>query len=304
MKSLPKRFRDPRVIGEGALGIVYEAWDQVRKEHVALKTLHKASPGAIRDFKREFRAVADVSHENLVVLHELFCQQDLWFFTMELVQGEPLLGGSRVSGVPQLPVDVLRRQLVQLARGISALHQIGVIHRDIKPQNVLVEAVGRVVLLDYGMATSAPNPGASWDATFAGSPGYVAPELVFGESLSLASDWYSFGCVLYEALTGVLPFEDGAGAILMRKLFRDPTPPSRLAAGVPADLEQLCMALLDREPGRRPDAQAVMLELGDDQPVSRPRVIPSSPPSPPGPRVFVGRGEERQQIRAWLERGP
>ena len=301
MKTLPKRFRDPRIFGEGAVGIVYEAWDQTRQERVALKTLHKVSASAIRDFKREFRAVADISHENLVILHELFCEQELWFFTMELVQGQPLLGGGRGNDVPGLTGDELRRQLVQLARGISALHQVGVIHRDIKPQNVLVEPAGRVVLLDYGMATSAPQQAGAWDGTFAGSPGYVAPELVFGESLSLASDWYSFGCVLYEALTGMLPFEDGAGAILLRKLMRDPTPPSRLAEAVPDDLERLCLALLERDPAARPDAQAVLHALGDAGPVSRPRLIPSSRTSfPPVSRPFVGRDHERREVCDWL----
>lgn len=299
-QKLPQRFRNARVIGEGALGVVYETWDQVRNESLALKTLHKATPAAIRGFKREFRTVANLSHENLVVLHELFFEDELWFFTMELVRGEPLLGARTSTVGSRLPAPLLREQFVQLARGVNALHQVEVVHRDIKPQNVLVEPTGRVVLLDYGMVTQVSGlaPRADVDLGFAGSPGYMAPEQVFGESLTFASDWYSFGCVLYEGLTGMLPFEDGAGAILMRKLSHAPTPPRELASDVPEDLEALCLGLLERQPERRPDGDEVLRALGEVGPPSRPSVIPSSRR---GSHVFVGRDAEVRFISEWLQ---
>jgi hypothetical protein len=305
-KKLPERFAAAHRIGEGAVGVVYEVWDGQRGERLALKTLHKANPSAIRGFKREFRAVASVSHENLVVLHELFFEDELWFFTMELVRGKPFLGTSPTPATP-LPTPMLRDRFVQLARGIEALHQVDVVHRDIKPQNVLVEAGGRVVLLDFGLVTavSSPPPSSlrqadSHTRSFAGSPGYVAPELVFGEGLTFASDWYSFGCVLYEALTGLLPFEDGPEAILMRKLSHAPTPPSQLATGVPKDLEQLCLALLERQPELRPEAREVLDALGESGAISRPNVVPSSRRQT---GVFVGRAAERHAIDAWSRSG-
>ncbi|HTV18614.1 MAG TPA: protein kinase [Polyangiaceae bacterium] len=294
------------MLGEGAVGTVYEVWDEVRSERLALKTLHKfaerrATPGAVRGFKQEFRNVASVSHENLVVLHELFFEDELWFFTMELVRGKPFSSTRGPAPAARMPADTLRDRFAQLARGINALHQVDVVHRDIKPQNVMVEAGGRVVLLDFGMVT--PLRAGSHQTAyggFAGSPGYVAPEQVFGESLTFASDWYSFGCVLYEALTGLLPFEDGREAILMRKLSHAPTPPSQLVPGVPDDLEQLCLGLLERKPERRPDAREVLCSLGEAGPISRPSVVPSSRQQA---RVFVGRELERRAIGAWLRSG-
>jgi DNA polymerase III delta prime subunit len=307
VRRLPKRFRTARLLGEGAVGTVYEVWDEVRSERLALKTLHKltgekASPGAVRGFKQEFRNVASVSHENLVVLHELFFEEELWFFTMELVRGKPFLGTRATAPAARLAAGPLRDRFAQLARGINALHQVDVVHRDIKPQNVLVEAGGRVVLLDFGMVTPLRGPAheVAYASGFAGSPGYVAPEQVFGESLTFASDWYSFGCVLYEALTGLLPFEDGREAILMRKLSHAPTPPSQLVPDVPEDLEQLCLGLLERKPERRPDAREVLCSLGEPGPISRPSVVPSSRQQA---RVFVGREPERRAIGAWLRSG-
>ena len=308
VRELPKRFRSARWIGEGAVGTVYEVWDEVRSERLALKTLQKfaeASPSAVRGFKQEFRNVASVSHENLVMLHELFFEDDLWFFTMELVRGKPFLGARTAKPGARLTPETVRERFAQLARGINALHQVDVVHRDVKPQNGLVEASGRVVLLDFGMVTPVRGPAhdAAPDAApggFAGSPGYVAPEQVFGESLTFASDWYSFGCVLYEALTGLLPFEDGHEAILMRKLSHAPTPPRQLVPGVPEDLEQLCLGLLERKPERRPDAREVLCSLGESGPISRPSVVPSSRQQT---RVFVGREPERRAIGTWLRSG-
>src|SRR5688572_29362424 len=124
VRRLPKRFRTARLLGEGAVGTVYEVWDEVRSERLALKTLHKltgekASPGAVRGFKQEFRNVASVSHENLVVLHELFFEEELWFFTMELVRGKPFLGTRATAPAARLAPGPLRDRFAQLARGIK-----------------------------------------------------------------------------------------------------------------------------------------------------------------------------------------
>ena len=175
---LPERFGGPKLIGEGAVGAVYETWDDVRGERVALKTLHKATAEAIREFKSEFRTLAAVSHENLVVLHELFFERGVWCFTMELVRGQPLIDG--LTPGDRRSDEALRSRFLQLARGVCALHEVGILHRDIKPPNALAEAGGRVVLLDFGMVTELNAGRASPEPCFelVGSPGYMAPEVM------------------------------------------------------------------------------------------------------------------------------
>ncbi|HXX68293.1 MAG TPA: AAA family ATPase [Polyangiaceae bacterium] len=160
-----------------------------------------------------------------------------------------------------LDVPRLRSAFGQLARGVAALHAVGKVHRDIKPSNILVEASGRVVLLDFGLVTEPADPDATADL-LVGTPTYMAPEQALGETVGPASDWYSVGCLLYLALTGRLPIV-GAGTIdvLARKQFEVPAPPRLSRPDVPPDLDQLCMALLARRPCDRPCDADVLQRL-------------------------------------------
>src|SRR5689334_10222061 len=198
------RFQLLERLGGGGMGVVYAAHDQALDRRVALKTLRCADPAAIYRFKAEFRSLVDVAHPNLVTLHELTMAAGEWFFTMELVKGSNFLSWVR------RPAPRLRIALLQLAEGLSALHAAGKLHRDIKPSNVLVNGEGRVVVLDFGLVTElVPRERQPWDLQFAGTPHYMAPEVLGGEAASPASDWYSVGVMLYEALTGCVAFRDG-----------------------------------------------------------------------------------------------
>src|SRR5262249_25782527 len=152
--------------------------------------------------KREFRALADVVHPNLVGLHELVSDGRTWFLTMEFVDGVPFL--EHVHTDPRR----LRPALDQLAAGISAIHAAGRLPRDLSPSNALVARDGRVVVLDFGLAAELLPGGLqqSTDSNIVGSAGYMSPEQASGKPLSPASDWYSFGVMLFESLTGKLPF--------------------------------------------------------------------------------------------------
>jgi serine/threonine protein kinase/tetratricopeptide (TPR) repeat protein len=282
------RYDVVRIIGQGGMGIVYEAIDHERRERVALKTLSNYDPHALYRFKNEFRTLADLRHPNLVRLHELvMTDAEHVFFSMELVQGTdfhsyvlrpemrpdrgprtswPTLrpgvlrsGGDRAAeGVSQAtssPADVtrLRGALLGLAEGLHALHAAGKLHRDIKPSNVLVTPEGRVVLLDFGVATDRTTPlNESDEPELVGTATYIAPEQAFGEALTPASDWYSVGVVLYQALVGRAPFVGSLTDVLQRKSVLDPSAPSSLVADVPPDLDALCCALLNRDPTLRP----------------------------------------------------
>jgi len=295
------RFTIQERLGGGGMGVVYRAFDRERGETVALKTMRQVDPMALYRFKNEFRTLADLAHQNLVNLFELFAVGDLWFFTMELIEGldfisfvrqKPIqpdrsetteqgkLGGQRLKptateeaspaakepragGLSPAMVIRLRGALRQLAEGLYALHQVGKLHRDVKPSNVLVTAEGRVVLLDFGLAADLERSGtlANTEGKIVGTISYMSPEQAGGSPVSPASDWYSVGVMLYEAETGRLPHQGSFAQILSKKTTDDPPPPSALVEGVPGDLSGLCMELLDRVPENRPSGEEVLSRL-------------------------------------------
>lgn len=287
------RFEIRRCLGSGSFGTVYEAFDRERTALVALKLPHVASAQGLFLFKQEFRALAEVAHVNLATLFELLADGDRWFFTMELVDGVHLLDhlkppgrsrstDERPTGVwsdpedpPAEPGEVpdygrVRRVMRQLAEGLVALHAGGLLHRDLKPSNVLVDRGGRVVILDFGLITdmeetSPGEPG----GPLAGTPAYMAPEQIAGHPATEASDWYSVGVLLYQALTGQLPFPDSHRAMFSQKLQMDPLEPRLLEPGTPVDLGELCTALLRRDPSARPQGPEVLDRLREHPDVSR-----------------------------------
>jgi hypothetical protein len=285
-------------LGRGGMGVVYRAFDRRRQQVVALKTMRRGSPEALYRFKKEFRTRADLTHPNLVNLYELVAEDRQWFFTMELVEGVTFL--RHVRHGPDLPavepsprpledataVQRLRAALRQLTSAIATLHAAGKLHRDLKPGNVLVTRPGRVVVLDFGLATEAHQEDSadSTDGYLVGTVAYMAPEQAAGRRASPASDWYSVGVILYEALTGRRPFEGAAYEIMRRKQDCDPAPPEQLAPGIPEDLATLCARLLRRDPSERPTGEEILSRL-DAQPAD-----PVAPPPARRPETsLVGR---------------
>jgi eukaryotic-like serine/threonine-protein kinase len=240
---LADRFEVIDKLGAGGMGQVFAAFDRTRQTRVAIKIIGRLTPRSIQELKREFRAASELVHPNLVPLHQLFCDDVEWLFSMDLVEGVtlPALGQGR-----PLPDGLLRQILRQLAVALSVLHQAGTTHGDLKPSNFLITPDRRVVLLDFGLARPI---GAVQHRDFAGTPGYMPPEQYLGEALTEAADWYSFGVVLYEALTGALPFRH---------------PLDERLAGAPADLRELCLELLRFAPGDRPTGEDVLRRLDVD----------------------------------------
>jgi hypothetical protein len=243
-------------LGRGGMGIVYRAFDRRRQEVVALKVMQQFDPQTLYRFKQEFRALADLSHPNLVGLYDLVGDETRWFFTMELVEGTDFL--THVRGNE----NALRSALGQLAQGLTALHTGGKVHRDVKPSNVLVTATGRVVLLDFGLAMDWAPAGAQVEQMeISGTAAYMAPEQVAGQGLSPASDWYAVGVMLFEALTGRRPFAGSVARVLYDKQQCDPPSVTEQAPAAPADLVQLCADLLQRNPSARPSGGEVLRRL-------------------------------------------
>ena len=322
------RFEVRRRLGAGGFGIVYEAMDQDRGAVVALKALRHMSPRALYRFKNEFRALAGVSHPNLVSLHELLAEDDRWFFTMELVPGVDFLSHARgaaawggrwpaddfssptsdslAAGIDGAPargpsraeagapladggsdaMDRLRAALPQLVEGLAALHAAGMLHRDVKPSNVLVTPAGRVVLLDFGLVRGLERDITQTGETV-GTPAYMAPEQAAGAPVSEASDWYSVGVMLYEALFGCLPFAGTVADLVRRKQEEEASPPPMRGADVPDDLAALCRDLLRRDPSERPGATEILERLSARDAGRRGKRAAPTAATPGAP--FVGR---------------
>ena len=244
---LAERFRVIARLGSGSFGDVYRVTDESSGgAELALKILRSSGPLALHYFKREFRSLADIYHPNIVVLRELIAHRGSWMFSMEFVDGIDLLSflGSRTS---QAREASLRSCFAQLADGLRALHERNLLHRDLKPSNVLVTAAGRLVLLDFGLVRQF-GEGARNTMTFAGTPDYMSPEQTVGAALGEPSDWYAVGVMLYQALTGKLPLHFDSFEALRRKQFERPAPPVEIAPRTPADLNELCMKLLEPDP--------------------------------------------------------
>lgn len=238
---LAARFELLAERGRGGFGVVFEALDRVTGARVAVKVLSRLDGQALYLFKHEFRALAGLAHPNLARLFELHADGDRWFLAMELVDGVPFL--AHVTAEPD--PERLREALVQLAAGLSALHDAGLVHRDVKPSNVLCTRDGRVVLLDFGLAQAAQS--SSDEGLRFGTPRYMSPEQAAGEPLSPASDWYAVGLMLQESLARI-----GAAA---------PDPYE--------GLRSLAQDLQRRDPRDRPDGAEVLSRLRS-RPLRRP----------------------------------
>jgi tRNA A-37 threonylcarbamoyl transferase component Bud32/DNA-binding transcriptional ArsR family regulator len=306
------RFVLRRRLGSGGSGVVYEAFDHQLRSRVAIKLLREMDSGSLVRFKQEFRILQGVEHPNLVSLGELIEHRGRWFFTMELVEGVDLIryvrrgpdgsigeadtvpadGAGPPPLRPQFHEPRLRTTLIQLVRGLAALHGAGKVHRDVKPSNVLVTTDGRAVVVDFGLVTTAePTTELSVDDGIAGTALYMAPETPLAGPPAPAADWYGMGVVLYEALTGRLPHDgDSTLEILYSKQHQIPPAPRTLTQGIPDDLDRLCVRLLDPDPARRPGADEILDSLGAAGPA------PATAPPRRRERLFVGRDEELRRL--------
>lgn len=304
------RFQVRRRIGSGAFGVVYEAFDPVRNQVVAVKALRRATPEALYRFKREFRSLTNIAHRNLVRLHELIAEGDQWLVSMELIRGTTFIEHVRREAlVPEeLPVapiangaapplqpmraDIgrLRVALAQLVAGVIALHNAGKLHRDIKPSNVLVADDRRVVLLDFGLVMDTDTRASEESTSTSGTPAYMSPEQGGGQPLGPASDWYSVGIMLYDTLTGQVPFRGAYVDVINQKASGDVPPPSTIASGIPEDIDALCRDLLRRDPGTRPTGDEILQRLRTSTPRIDGRRLGASTP-------FIGRDEHFRALR-------
>lgn len=258
---LGSRYRLVRKLGTGGSASVFLADDERLGRHVAVKLLHQRfdSPAPAR-IEREARQVAALSHPNVVQIHDVVVDGDDAYIVMEYVAGTPLDEILREEG-PCSEERTIELGLM-LASALEAAHAEGIVHRDVKPSNVLVRPDGTAKLADFGTARTGQGDTLTQEGTLIGSAAYVAPEQVQGGDVDHRADLYALGILLYEALTGERPFEgDSVAATVIQRLHRDPLPPST-HRDVSAPLEAVILRSMSRDRADRyPDAAALAADL-------------------------------------------
>jgi serine/threonine-protein kinase len=251
------RYKLTRRIGKGGMGEVWRAHDRALGRDVALKILspeHGKHPAAIARFEREIQATAELNHPNVVRIHDWGVTDDgVWYYAMEVLDGVDLATLVKRGG--PLPPALVVHLGVEAARGLAEAHARGIVHRDVKPGNLLVvtgaDGLEHVKLLDFGVARlDGDDAGITLAGAIIGTPGFIAPEVISGAAGGVPADVYGLAATLFFALTGKPPRDAGPG-----------TPPSALVAGIPADLDDAIVRALDADPARR---QRGADELGID----------------------------------------
>ncbi|MFN3336499.1 MAG: protein kinase domain-containing protein [Thermomicrobium sp.] len=254
--SLPRviggRYRLEQPLGTGGMATTYLARDLVLDRPVAVKILRADSSDAREEarFEREARTAAAVSHPNVVQLYDAGRDGELRYLVMEWVDGGDLARLIREHA--PLPVDEAVRLVLDVLNGLAAIHRAGIIHRDVKPANVLLDRHGRAKLTDFGIARRADEPTLTGPGNLLGTAPYVAPERIRGQPATAASDLYAVGVLLYELLTGRLPFPGQTpDELLAQHLHTVPISPRRWRRDIPPALEQVVLRALAKEPELR-----------------------------------------------------
>ncbi len=292
--SVASKFKIHEKIGSGGMGQVYRAENIESGQILALKAMNRKNIAYLERLKAEFRSIADVSHPNLIQFYELFISEECAFLTMELLSGKDLLSyvwESRDYSKSGVNIERLSHSLIQVAEGLHALHLSGLVHRDIKPSNIIVEENDRAVLLDFGLVQNLDSirKAGEQEASLAGTFEYMSPEQLAQESLTEASDWYSFGIILHVALVGSFP-QGGSE--------RHSAPHQGISNPKRARLLQLAGDLLNPEPSRRPQFEEIAKRLNN---CSKKAGSVSLAEQTSEAKIFVGRSEELKILSSTLE---
>jgi serine/threonine-protein kinase len=270
------RYDVRHMIGAGGAGVVFLATDVERHEPVALKVLRpdllQQDDAAISRLAREVEIARRLEHPNIVRVHALGESEGLHFITMEYAEGSTLRQLIDAGGT--LPVPVVLSLTKQLCRALQHAHERGVIHRDVKPHNLVVTPDGTLKVMDFGTARLAEAPrGLTESGVLFGTPAYMAPESLRGATVDARADVYAAGVVMYEALVGRTPFTAGTGSplvVLTHVLESVPEDPVALNPGVPRALGDVVLDALSKDPARRPASAraraARLVALGDALP--------------------------------------
>lgn len=259
------RYEIIEVLGQGAMGIVYKANDPLIERFVAIKTINlqiltqEEKEGFEARFNQEAKAVGHLNHPNIVTIHDVGESGDIAYIAMEFLEGREL---QDIINAQRLPLGEVLNIVIQVAAGLVYAHQLGVVHRDIKPSNIMVLKDYRVKITDFGVASMASSLLHTQTGKILGSPLYMSPEQVLNHSIDSRSDIFSLGIVLYQMLTGQLPFSgDNANSVMYQIVNSVPQKTSSLNPDIPDRLDLIVSKCLEKNPD---DRYQHANELADD----------------------------------------
>jgi serine/threonine-protein kinase len=259
MAAVRERYDGIQKIGEGGMGSVFRAQDRVLKRHVALKFIRQDfqhDNEAVARFIREAQAASHLRHEGIVAIYDIHVKEPI-YIAMEFVEGGNLRDWLKKGPCPMKQAQALA---VQICDALGYAHQRGIVHRDIKPDNILTVKGGGIKIADFGLARVEEGGGMTKTGQVMGTPRYMAPEQILGKPVDGRTDQYAVGIMLYELLTGAVPFSEGD--IAYRQIHEAPTLPGVLNPSVPAPLEAIVMTALGKRPeDRYPSMEAMGRDL-------------------------------------------
>src|SRR5437762_457088 len=261
---LSDRYRLESKLGSGGMSTVYLARDETLERWVAVKVLHQEisdQADQLERFRREARAVAQLSHPNVVAVIDAGEDGGYPYIVFEYVPGETLK--ARIDSVGRLPLDEAAAYAIEIGRGLAAAHAQKLIHRDVKPQNVLIDAEGRAKVTDFGIARSLESDGLTKTGRVLGTTDYVSPEQAMGREVDARSDVYSLGVLLYEMLTGEVPLQAGTLIGVAMKHVNEPMPDTQAhRRDTSAALARVVEKATGKDPDRRyRDMDAMLSDL-------------------------------------------
>jgi tRNA A-37 threonylcarbamoyl transferase component Bud32 len=261
-RVLNDRYEIEQPLGRGGMAQVFRATDRVLGRPVAVKVLdrkYKDDAKFVTRFRREAQSAAGINHPNVVSVYDTGSEDGLHYIVMEYVDGDTLADLLQREG----PLTAGRAVSIAepVARALEAAHEKGMVHRDVKPGNIMVDRSGTVKVVDFGIARAAADDTLTQTGTVLGTAAYLSPEQAQGETVDARSDVYSLGCVLYEMTTGRPPFTaDSTLAVAYKHVREDPVPPSRLNPDVPPELDAVVMTALAKDPAARYPSGGTMRE--------------------------------------------
>jgi serine/threonine protein kinase len=303
---LNDRYRLDRKLGEGGMALVFQATDLMLERTIAVKILRKTfseSEAFQQRFKEEARAAANLTHPNIVTVHDFGFDRDRLFIVMEYVPGTDLK--EIIKAHAPLPIPMASRLFVQACAGIGYAHRAGLVHCDIKPHNMLVTPDNRLKVTDFGIARALASvqPDEQTQAIW-GSPAYFSPEQAAGRAPSPASDVYSLGVVLFEMLTGELPFLDATPQDLaLKHRYEAPPSPRHINPEISPALEEIVLKVLSKEPSARyrtaDQLGRIVISFTELEQNGYLEELDPAPPPDPSLEAILSL-EEKKPARQWL----
>jgi serine/threonine protein kinase/Tfp pilus assembly protein PilF len=262
--TFARRYQIIEDLGKGGMGRVYKVFDTEVREKMALKLLNPDIAGderTIERFRNELKLARAISHRNVCRMYDLGREEGTYYITMEYISGEDLK--SLIHRIGALPVGKTVSIAKQVCEGLSEAHRLGVVHRDLKPQNVMIDREGNARIMDFGIARSLAARGITGAGVMIGTPEYMSPEQVDGKEADQRSDIYSLGIILFEMLTGRLPFEgDTPLSVAVKQKSERPPDPKSLNAQIPDELSRIILKCLEKPKEKRyQNADEVLTEF-------------------------------------------